>query len=121
MKKLINKKIITIVIVSIVFFTSIIYMLLNGVDIKNLLSDVNSASNYKTADWSDAKNIDAGYSHSTIFLSKDTKFSVYAFGQKYSLDNTKDYDMNKIDADDGLPYYEQEEPKGLDKFKKFNK
>ena len=107
MKKFLNKKIITIVIVSIVFFTSIIYMLLNGVDIKNLLSDVNSASNYKITDWSDAKNIDAGYSHSTIFLSKDTKFSVYAFGQKYSLDNTKDYDMNKIDADDGLPYYEQ--------------
>ena len=62
---------------------------------------------YKTADWSDAKKIDAGYSHSTIFLSKDTRFSVYAFGQKYSLDNTKDYDMSKIDADDGLPYYEQ--------------
>lgn len=107
MKKILNKKFITIAIVSLVFFTAIIYMLLNGVDLKNLLSDVNSASNYKTADWSDAKNIDAGYSHSTIFLSKDTRFSVYAFGQKYSLDNTKDYDMSKIDADDGLPYYEQ--------------
>ena len=107
MKKNLNKKFITIAIVSVVFFTAIIYMLLNGVDLKNLLSDVNSASNYKTADWSDAKNIDAGYSHSTIFLSKDTRFSVYAFGQKYSLDNTKDYDMSKIDADDGLPYYEQ--------------
>ena len=107
MKKILNKKIITIAIVSLVFFTAIIYMLLNGVDLKNLLSDVNSASNYKTADWSDAKKIDAGYSHSTIFLSKDTRFSVYAFGQKYSLDNTKDYDMSKIDADDGLPYYEQ--------------
>ena len=107
MKKILNKKFITIAIVSVVFFTAIIYMLLNGVDLKNLLSDVNSASNYKTADWSDAKNIDAGYSHSTIFLSKDTRFSVYAFGQKYSLDNTKDYDMSKIDADDGLPYYEQ--------------
>lgn len=107
MKKILNKKFITIAIVSLVFFTAIIYMLLNGVDLKNLLSDVNSASNYKTADWSDAKKIDAGYSHSTIFLSKDTRFSVYAFGQKYSLDNTKDYDMSKIDADDGLPYYEQ--------------
>lgn len=107
MKKILNKKFITIAIVSVVFFTAIIYLLLNGVDLKNLLSDVNSASNYKTADWSDAKKIDAGYSHSTIFLSKDTRFSVYAFGQKYSLDNTKDYDMSKIDADDGLPYYEQ--------------
>lgn len=107
MKKILNKKFITIAIVSLVFFTAIIYLLLNGVDLKNLLSDVNSASNYKTADWSDAKKIDAGYSHSTIFLSKDTRFSVYAFGQKYSLDNTKDYDMSKIDADDGLPYYEQ--------------
>ena len=107
MKKILNKKFITIAIVSVVFFTAIIYMLQNDVDLKNLLSDVNSASNYKTADWSDAKNIDAGYSHSTIFLSKDTRFSVYAFGQKYSLDNTKDYDMSKIDADDGLPYYEQ--------------
>lgn len=106
MKKILNKKFITIAIVSVVFFTAIIYMLLNGVDLKNLLSDVNSASNYKTADWSDARNIDAGYSHSTIFLSKDTRFSVYAFGQKYSLDNTKDYDMNKTD-DDGLSYYEQ--------------
>lgn len=106
MKKILNKKFITIAIVSVVFFTAIIYLLLNGVDLKNLLSDVNSASNYKTADWSDAKNIDAGYSHSTIFLSKDTRFSVYAFGQKYSLDNTKDYDMNKTD-DDGLSYYEQ--------------
>ena len=81
MKKILNKKFITIAIVSVVFFTAIIYMLLNGVDLKNLLSDVNSAPNYKTADWSDAKNIDAGYSHSTIFLSKDTRFSVYAFGQ----------------------------------------
>ena len=107
MKKILNKKFITIAIVSVVFFTAIIYLLLNGVDLKNLLSDVNSASNHKTADWSTAKNIDAGYSHSTIFLSKDTRFSVYAFGQKYSLDNTKDYDMSKIDADDGLPYYEQ--------------
>lgn len=106
MKKILNKKFITIAIVSVVFFTAIIYLLLNGVDLKNLLSDVNSASNHKTADWSDAKNIDAGYSHSTIFLSKDTRFSVYAFGQKYSLDNTKDYDMNKTD-DDGLSYYEQ--------------
>ena len=106
MKKILNKKFITIAIVSVVFFTAIIYLLLNGVDLKNLLSDVNSAPNYKTADWSDAKNIDAGYSHSTIFLSKDTRFSVYAFGQKYSLDNTKDYDMNKTD-DDGLSYYEQ--------------
>lgn len=106
MKKISNKKIITLVIVSVVFFTAIIYILLNGIDLKNLLSDVNSASYLKTADWSTAKNIDAGYSHSTIFLSKDTKFSVYAFGQKYSLDNTNDYDMGKTD-DDGLPYYEQ--------------
>ena len=106
MKKISNKKIITLVIVSVVFFTAIIYILLRGVDLKNLLSDVNSASYLKTADWSTAKNIDAGYSHSTIFLSKNTKFSVYAFGQKYSLDNTKDYDMSKTD-DDGLPYYEQ--------------
>ena len=52
MKKILNKKFITIAIVSVVFFTAIIYLLLNGVDLKNLLSDVNSASNYKTADWS---------------------------------------------------------------------
>ena len=110
MKKILNKKFITIAIVGVVFFTAIIYMLLNGVDLKNLLSDVNSASNYKTADWSDAKNIDAGYSHSTIFLSKDTKFSVYLFGTKYTLDNNSSKKYNEVflnNKDDSGPFYEQ--------------